>query len=159
MEEQARQAVRAPARGARAVDGVAGDRMPERGEVDADLVRPARDEVELEQRPAGEPLADAVPGDRAPPVRDDGHPLAVLRVAADRRLDPPDARRHRPLREREVGLADAARLELGHDARLGGVVAGDDDQPGRVAVEAVDDPRPRDAGDARRSGRRARAAR
>ena len=65
VEEQPLEAVRAPARGARAVDRVAGDRMPERGEVDADLVGPAGDEVELQERPAGEPLADAVAGDRS----------------------------------------------------------------------------------------------
>ena len=110
-------------------------------------VRPG-DEVQLQQRPAGEPLADAVAGDRAAAVRDDGHPLAVLRVAADRRLDPPDGGRHRALGEREVRLAHPARLELRHDAGLGRVVAGDDQQPGRVAVEAVDDARPRDPGDA-----------
>ena len=80
------------------VDRVAGDRMADRVEVDADLVRPAGDEVELEQRPAREPLADAVAGHRRPAVGHDRHPRAVLRVAPDRRLDPADRRRDAALR-------------------------------------------------------------
>ena len=50
--------------------------------------------------------------------------------------------------QRQVGLLDAARLELRHQRRLRGVVLGDHQQPARVAVEAMDDARPRDAGDA-----------
>ena len=52
-----------------------------------------------------------------------------------------------PCDERQVRLADAARLELGHQRRLGRVVLGDHQQPARVAVEAMDDARPGDAGD------------
>ena len=52
------------ARRAGAVDRVAGDGVADRIEVDPDLVRPAGHEVELEERPAGEALADAVAGDR-----------------------------------------------------------------------------------------------
>ena len=59
-----------PAR-ARPVERVARDRMPDRIEVDADLVRPAGDEVQLQQRPAVEPLLDAVARDRRPAVGDD----------------------------------------------------------------------------------------
>ena len=72
----------------RAVDRVARDRVAERGEVDPDLVGPPGDEVELEERPAGEALADPVAGDGRSTVGDHGHPLPVLRVATDRRLDP-----------------------------------------------------------------------
>ena len=123
------------------VDRVAGDRVADRVEVDADLVRPAGDEVELEQRPAGEPLADAVAGHRRPPVGTTRHPRPVLRVAPDRRLDPPDRRRHAALDERQVRLLDPARLELRHERGLRRVVPGDHQQPARVAVEAMDDAR------------------
>ena len=73
----------APGR-ARAVDRVARDGMPDGIEVDPDLVRPPGDEVELEQRPAGEPLADAVAGHGRPAVGDDSHPGPMPRVAPDR---------------------------------------------------------------------------
>ena len=148
VEEQALEAVRPLARRPRPVDRIARHGVPEGGEVDADLVGATGDEVQLQQRPRGEPLPDAVAGDGAPSVGDHRHPLAVLRVAPDRRLDPADRRRHRALDQREVGLADAAGLELGHHRCLRGVVAGDDQQARGVAVQAVDDPRPGDAGDA-----------
>ena len=142
--------VRSAPRRAGAVDRVAGDRVADRLEVDPDLVGPPGDQVELEQGPAGEALADAVAGHRRPAVRDDGHPGPLLRIAADRRLDPADVRGDAALDERQVGLLHPARLELGHQAGLGGVVLGDHQQAARVAVEAMDDPR---AGARRRSRR------
>ena len=149
VEEQALESVGPAPRGPRPVDRVARHRVAEGGEVDADLVGAARDQVELEERPAREPLADPVAGRRRPAVRRP-RPSAVrsLRVAPDGRLDPADRRGDAALHQRQVGLADAARLELGHQRRLGGVVAGDDQQARGVAVEAVDDARPRDARDA-----------
>ena len=115
--------------------------------MDPDLVGPAGHQVEVEQRPVGEPLADAVAGHRRPAVRDDRHLGAVFRVAPDRRLDPADRRRDAPLDERLVGLLDPTGLELGHDRGLRGVVPRDHQQTARVAVEAVDDPGPLDTGD------------
>ena len=84
--------------------GSPGDRVADRVEVDPDLVRPAGHEVELEERPAGEPLADPIAGRRRPAVGDDGHPGPVLRVAPDRRLDPADGGR-RPPRGRARGTS------------------------------------------------------
>ena len=147
VQEQALEPVRALARRPRAVHHVARDRVTERGEMHADLVRAPGDQVQLQERPRGEALPDAIARDRGSPVGHHGHPLAVLRVAPDRRLDPPDGRGHRALDQRQVGLPHAPRLELGHDPRLGGVVAGHDQEPGRVPVQPVDDPRPRDARD------------
>ena len=101
-------------RRAGAVDRVARDRVADRVEMDPDLVGPAGDQVELEQRPAREPLADAVAG-RGRAVRRGRPPSGpMLRVAADRRLDPPDRGRHVAGDQRQVRLAHAARLELGH---------------------------------------------
>ena len=130
-----------------AVDRVARDRVPDRLEVDADLVRAAGDEVELEQGPAGEPLADPVARRRRPAVGDDRHarPRAGSRpIGASMR---PTAAATVPGDEREVGLLDPARLELRHEGRLGRVVAGDHQQAARVPVEAMDDARPLHPGD------------
>ena len=95
VQEQPLQTVRSAARRARPVDGVAGDRVPDRVEMHADLVRPAGHEIELQERPAGQSLADPVAGDGRPAVGNDRHPRAVLRVPPDRRLDPADGRRQR----------------------------------------------------------------
>ena len=74
----------------------------------------------------------------------------MLRVAADRRLDPADLRGHLAEDEREVRLLDPAGLQLGHQRVLGGVGPGDHQQAARVAVEAMDDPGPLDASSARK---------
>ena len=148
MQEQPSQALGPAPRRAGPVDRVAGHRMPDRVEMHADLVGPPGDEVELQQGPAGEPFADPVAGGRGAPVRHDRHPGPVLRVAPDRRLDPPDRRRHVPRDERLVGLADPPCLELGHQRVLRGIVLGHHQEPARVPVQAVDDPGARDPGDA-----------
>ena len=72
----------------------------------------------------------------------------MLRVPADRRLDPADRRGDVPEDKRLVGLLDAARLELSHDRCLRRVMASDHQQAAGVPVEAMHDPGPLDAGDA-----------
>ena len=52
MQEEPLEPVRTAPRRPRPVDRVAGDRVADRGEVDADLVGPTRDQVDLEQRAA-----------------------------------------------------------------------------------------------------------
>src|SRR5580765_3310343 len=106
--------VGATPRGTGAVDRISRDRMADGLEVDPDLVRPARDQVELEERPAREPLLDAVAGRRWAPVGDDAHPGAVLRISTDRGLDPPDRRGNLAEDEGEVRLFHPPGLELGH---------------------------------------------
>src|SRR5436190_17837554 len=116
VEEQAfeRDAVRTGARTTSRrpgpVDSVAGNRMADRVEVNADLMRPAGHEVQLEQRPAGEALAHAISRRRRPAIRDDSHPGSVLRIASDRRFDPADLGPDLAQDESEVGLLDPARL-------------------------------------------------
>ena len=147
MEEQPVESIGAAGGTSRAVHPVARHRMTDRVEVHADLVRSPGDQVELQQGPAVEPFADPIARDRRPPVGDDGHPRAVLRVAPDRCLDASDRRRHRALHQRLVRLADAAGLELRHERGLRAVLPGHHQQPARVAVKAMDDPGPLDAGD------------
>ena len=71
----------------------------------------------------------------------------MFRITADRRLDAPHGGRDVPGDQREVGLADPARLELRHQRLLRPVVLGDHQQTAGVTVEPVDDPWSRDAGD------------
>ena len=95
-----------PWRPACAVARVAGDRVADRGEVGADLVRAPGLEARLDQRvgrqqlehlEVGAGLARAAPADR-PPLR---RPV----VAAERRVDRPRARPRPPLDQRQVGRA------------------------------------------------------
>ena len=87
MQEQPLEAVRSAPDGARGVQPVARHGMADGREVDPDLVGPTGDQLQLQQRPASEPLADAVAGDGLPAVGHDGHPQPVAGVAADGRLD------------------------------------------------------------------------
>ena len=100
------------ARRSGAVHRVARDGMADRLEVDADLVRPAGDEVQLEQRPAGEPLAHAVAGRGRPPV---GTTAIRVRCRGSRPIGAsirPTAAATVAVDERQVRLLDPARLEL-----------------------------------------------
>ena len=65
----------------------------------------------------------------------------VAPVAADRRLDPPAARPRAAADEREVLALEPAPLHERPQALVRLLALRDDDQPRRVAVEAVDDPR------------------
>src|SRR5919197_5423121 len=106
MEEQPAEPGRSLARRPGAIHGVRGDGMADRVEVNADLVRPTRDEIELEERPTGKPLADPVAGDRRPAVRHDRHARPVARVSTNRRLDAARVRRDTAMNQREVYLLD-----------------------------------------------------
>src|SRR4029079_11072155 len=66
--------VRPTPRRPRAVERGARVRVTDWCEVDPALVRPAGDESQLEERPAGDPLADPVAGRCRPAVGDDAHP-------------------------------------------------------------------------------------
>jgi hypothetical protein len=51
--------------------------MSNLGQVDADLMRPPCDEVNLEEGPASETLAYSVPCRRGPTANNDRHPLSL----------------------------------------------------------------------------------
>src|SRR3990170_8625275 len=80
------QAERGPAE---TIHAIAGDRASEECQVDADLVRPAGAWHHLEQRVLRERLPQMIVGRGRPTLgrRDDPHPLAMTRVAPNRRLD------------------------------------------------------------------------
>ena len=126
-----------------AVDGISGDRQVDRGEVDADLVGPARLEPDVEQRVARQELTHIEVGDRiARRVGVERMPQGVAPVAADRRFDPAAARPWSPDDERDVMTIElmAAHELLQPAVRL--LRARDDHQPRRVAVEPVHDAGP-----------------
>src|SRR4030095_8773389 len=79
-------------------------------EVDADLVVPARDEVDLEHRGRREPLERAVARGRRLPVRRDAREGSLLE---DREAERPLGRMDAALRDRPVGLLDPAVAESG----------------------------------------------
>jgi hypothetical protein len=146
MEEEPIEAIGTASTGPRAVHRVAGDGMTDRREMDPDLVCPAGDEVELEQRPAIEAFPHPIAGRRRTTRGHDRHPRPMARVPPDRRFDPSHCCRHGAMDEGEIRLLDTPRLELGHDRGLGDVRLRHDEQPARIAIEAVDDPGAADPG-------------
>src|SRR3954447_16331593 len=69
------------------VDGIADDRMADRFEMDADLVRAARTEDAAEHGRVAQLLDHFEIGDGVAAAGNDGHALAVARIARDRRVD------------------------------------------------------------------------
>ena len=91
-----------------AVGRVADDRMADRAEVNADLVRAAGGDRDLEQRHALEVPREGDARHRAArPARARRHLLPVARIAPDRRVDAPPGLHHAP-HERDVFLLDLA---------------------------------------------------
>ena len=123
--------------------------MADRAQVHADLVRASG--VQSPPAPASRPAAVAL---RTIRVTADAcasgpgrHLLPVVRIAADRRVDPP-AGLHDVPTQRDVFLLDLAILKLPRQLVVRAVVLRDDHQTRRAAIEPVDDPRPQLAADA-----------
>ncbi len=128
--------------GRAAVTGVADHRVPPRREVHANLVGAPGDEVDFEQRRAGEHLGRAV--DRrglARVGRAHRHLGWVATAAADRIVDPSGRRFRAPPHEGEVGLVDLAPREHRRKLAVRRVGLGDEQQARGVFVQAVHDPR------------------
>ena len=135
-----------------AVQRVADDRMADRAQVHADLMRAAGVNRDLRQRQhAAEVLgADDARDRRAAAARARRlrrHLLPVRRIAADRRVDAASGQHLAP-DEREVFLLDLAVGELARQLLVRRVVLGDDHQPRRAAVEPMHDARALLAADA-----------
>src|SRR5450756_797059 len=121
MRVDAPGAVRTAPGCARAVDRIARQRVPDGRQVHPDLVRPTGDQVQLQEGPAGKPLADTVAGRGLAPARHHGHPSPVVWVAPDRSLDASDIGRNRPQGQPQVRLLDGPSLELGHQTGLSNI--------------------------------------
>src|SRR5579859_1618783 len=100
------------ARFAAAVLNIARDRMPERGQVDADLVGASGVEVTAHECMRALPLDDLVSRTREPALRDHRHPLALLRVTPDGPLELAGLRTHNTPRDCEVRAAQRAPAQL-----------------------------------------------
>jgi hypothetical protein len=109
--------------------------------MDTDLVGAAGLESGLQIRERGKALLDPVPGHRALALalRQDGHALAVLRVAADGCVDDAFARSDPTVDDRQVPPPDRPGLELGHQRVVSGRCLGHDQEPRGVLVEPVHD--------------------
>jgi len=81
-------------------------------------------------------------GDRALPLRPHPDPLPAERIAAEGELDQPLVLRDQSVDQGEITLPHLPPLELLHQAPVGLFSLGDDEDPARLAIEALDDPRP-----------------
>ena len=149
VEEQPLEAVRTAPRRARPVDRVARDRMAEgRRWTRIWWVRPVMRSSSRSVQPANRSRTRYPVTARRPSVTTairlrslGSRPIgASMRPTAAPTTDPWTSARY--------VLRIAPGLHLGHQGRLRGVVAGHDQEARRVAIEAVDDARPRDARDA-----------
>jgi len=119
---------------------VADDRVAERGEVDADLVRAPRLERQRHGGRPAEPLEDAVVRDGADALfsRPRGSPPAVAAVADNLEADRPGVIRDAAFDERDVLSLDIVPAEELLEAAQDLARAREDDGARRLLVEAVD---------------------
>ena len=127
---------------AAAIRRVAQQRMADRRQVHADLVRAAGLQPAADERRGAEALDDLDVRARRLAGRDDGHRRALRRMAADRRIDRRRAREV-AVHDRQVLALDRARLQLADEIGLRFGRLGDDHEAARVLVEAVHDARAR----------------
>src|SRR5215218_3925691 len=142
------------------VEIVTEERVPHIGHVNPDLVGPtglelASNEARDRIGATGQGCLYGIPGDcvPTPPGRRDGHLLAVVAAAGQRRRDgaadsarhPPDQGEIRPLQR----TGPAVVRKLRGEAPVGSVVLGRHEEPRRILIEPVHDPRPTDASDPR----------
>jgi hypothetical protein len=135
-QRRARRTSRRPPRGGRCAPGARGSGASARSPAPRAAGRPP---------PARQP---AQPRQRRPPSgRDHGHALAVVRAAADRRVDGPSCPAQVAPRGRQVDARISRRFSAA-TARGARVVLRDDHEAGRVLVQPVHDARPQHAADA-----------
>jgi len=121
--------------------GVPGNRVTERGQVNADLVRAACIELTAQKRMGSLPLDDLVARSGEAPARDHRHPFALSRMAADRTLEVARVVIDPSPDDGEISPAQRAVLELSGKVAMAHIVARDHDQPRRPFIESVDDAR------------------
>ena len=138
--ERVQELPREPQVARHAIARVSAHRQADRGEVHANLVRAAGLEPDLEERVLGELLDELEMRDRLSGlVRVERATGALPPVASDGSVDAPGARLRPAAREREVPSFDLAVADRVLERAVRVLRARDDEQPGRVAVEPVDD--------------------
>jgi hypothetical protein len=137
--------------GASAVDPIADQRVAAMGEMDPDLVGPTRGETAFDKRCRGlERALDSIASDRRfPPCRGDNrHFFSVYRAAANVARDLADGRRRYAPDESGVCAIDSSGSEVTGQSLMRGLGLGNDHQPARILIEAVNDSRAADPADA-----------
>src|ERR1019366_3311416 len=136
--------------GGRAVEGVAGHRVPDAGEVNADLVGASGTDFDCQQGEAAEAAQNAVFGPGGASLGEArGHAGAANGVAGDGAVDAAAVGFDLAVDEREVHLFDLAVCKLGGEVAVRVVVLSDQQDAGGEAVEAVDNAGAEFAGDTR----------
>ena len=131
------------------VERVADQRVPLVGHVDPDLVGSSGDQPAVDQAGSVPGLLDGVKGAGGPAVPDHRHPLPVLGVTIDGRVDDALATGKHAVAHREIGLGDLSASKGQRQGLVGAVGLGHHHETGGVLVEAVDDPRARHTADPR----------
>src|SRR4029077_17654114 len=132
----------AEARVGASVHRVADDRVSDRGEMHADLMSAPGSQRDLEDGGAAKALDHAKVGDRFATSLDDRHAPAVAGMTGDRRVDGPGVLAKAAVDERPVGTAERAITQLPGQVSVRALALRNHQQPARIAVEAVHDPRP-----------------
>src|SRR6266566_6354989 len=145
MEEVPTQGVLFPAPDAyargRPVERVAHDRVADRREVDADLVRASGQRLGFEQREVGEAPQHAIVGPSLASADAFGpHAHAVDGVASNGLYDLSLRVRHTPVNERDIRLVYFPCLELLRELAVSEVVLSHKHEARSHLVQAVDDP-------------------
>src|SRR5690606_33014604 len=125
-----------------AVHLIADDRVADEEHMHPDLVRASRLDLDVQEGGVAEPLQHAEVGHGRAAVGHYRHPLAVARVAADRRVDRAFVLADHPMDQGDVALDDIALLPLLDQITSRLLVLRDDDQARGVLVQAVYDPGP-----------------
>src|SRR5437868_10979523 len=123
-----------------AVLGVARHGVTERGEMDPDLMGSPGVEVTAQKRMGSLALDDLVPRPREPAARDDGHALALFRMAPNGSLELAGVVLDPAGDYGQVGTAERTVLQLGRQRPVARVVARDDDELRGPLVEPVHHP-------------------
>jgi hypothetical protein len=121
------------------VEGVGDDRVADRGQMDADLVRAAGLREGPNQAVLAQSLDHFIASSRHSPLRPNRHLLALHRVPSDRLIDDAALRLGRADDEGQVLLVNLPRTELPPKRRQGSCRARDEEDARGVLVEAVED--------------------
>ena len=123
------------------VDRIADDGMPDVLEMNSDLVRATRVQLEAQQLAGAEPCHHEGIGSRRAAVGHDRHALSIPGMAGQRCLDHSGARVQMTPGERGVGACHPARGNGVAEPSMREVGLGDDHETGGVAIEAMHDAR------------------
>lgn len=118
---------------------VADDRVADVGAVDPQLVRPPGNSLKLKQRCIVEALSNPKSRLGQLPIRLD-RPELLVGITADRRRDRAPVLWNDSFNKRHVTLIHALLFELNTDPRMSTSILRRHQQPGRIPVQAVDQP-------------------